>query len=256
MVTAILPITTNLYWYISSYFLLFCLIPFLNRLLQNLPKPRFQQLILLGFVLLSVMGWLADGFNFRTFAVNGGQSPIWLMYLYCVGAYIRLYGADFASWRKSICIAVFFAMGAITLVSEKFLPTISIGGLEFNLDALFWRFNAPNCTIGAIALFIAFANLKIEKCRVVQIFAPCCLGVYLLHDHPVIRAKLIVRGMEKCADMAALEALGYLVVLSLAVLLACLLIDYARSLLFRLLHIPQLSAWSAERIRKMVGKIK
>ncbi len=248
LVTNLMPVTRRLYWYISAYFLVFCMIPFLNKLLLSLSKRQFRRLILLGFVLLGLMGWLGDSLGFGPFVTDHGQSPIWLIYIYCVGAYIRIYAEDFSAWRKSVLFGIFLLSGALTVFSKKLIPgTI--------LDHLFWTFIAPTTTLGAAALFIAFANLKIKKSFLIATFAPCTLGVYLLHDHPTVRQYVLIDGLRQCELGPMLESLGCVLAFSVALMIVCLLIDYLRSLLFKLLHIAQFSQWLERKIRALVRKI-
>lgn len=75
-------------WYITSYVVVFALIPWLNRLLGSLERKQFQKLIVTIFILLSLIPTLS---TVDVFMTDRGYSPWWLLFGYMVGAYLRLY---------------------------------------------------------------------------------------------------------------------------------------------------------------------
>lgn len=57
----------------------------------------------------------------------------------------------------------------------------------------FYMYNSPTILLASIALFIFFLNLKINSDKIknlIQYIAPSTLGVYLIHEHPLIRSQL------------------------------------------------------------------
>ena len=76
----------NSYWYFSSYFALFFFIPFINKLIDVLDKRSFKRLIITIVLVLTFINLLSD-----SFALNDGYSLVWLIVLYLVGAYIKIY---------------------------------------------------------------------------------------------------------------------------------------------------------------------
>lgn len=253
--TAFFPITSNLYWYVSSYFLLFCFIPFLNKGLHALSKRQFQKLLLIGFVLFCSISWVGDFLDYLPFSVNSGYSPIWLAYLYCLGAYIKINSTDFATHGKRIYLSVYLLCTLLTWGSRYVLQFISRALLgEIVFEKIFFSYLSPTVVIGATALFLFFINLSIKKGELLKIVAPCTFGVYLIHENPIIRTVLIEGGMSRCSEMPFLSACGYMLLFALVVFAACLLVDFLRGKLFWLLHIPQLCSWIELRVRAIVSK--
>ena len=57
----------------------------------------------------------------------------------------------------------------------------------------FYMYNSPTILLASIALFIFFLNLKINSDKIknlIQYIAPSTLGVYLIHEYPLIRSQL------------------------------------------------------------------
>ncbi len=256
ILASFVPVTSNLYWYFSSYFMVFCLIPFLNKLLLGLSKRQFKKLLLVGVVLMCGISWLGDYLGFLPFSANNGFSPLWLTYLYCVGAYLRVYEADFEKRKKSTYAGIYL-LCALTVFAGKYLIaflTQSILG-EVMFRRILGTYLSPIAIIGAAALFLFFANLDIKNGRFIAMLAPCSFGVYLLHDHPITRELIIKNGLSGCAQMPWYQALGCTLAFAFAVFFAGLLIDFLRSKLFALLHIPQFAKWLEEKLKVFARRL-
>ena len=71
IIWAFFPVTTYEYWYVNAYTALFFLIPWINRLIQNITEKELNRLIFVLFMFFSVYltfsTWFAD-----TFTLGGG----------------------------------------------------------------------------------------------------------------------------------------------------------------------------------------
>ena len=72
IIWAFFPVTTYEYWYVNAYAALFFLIPWINRLIQNITEKELNRLIFVLFMFFSVYltfsTWFAD-----TFTLGGGM---------------------------------------------------------------------------------------------------------------------------------------------------------------------------------------
>lgn len=85
IVYALTPIISNQYWYMTAYFLMYLFIPMMNKFAEAADKKSFTAVI--AVILLLTTGSFIigkDGFKF-----SEGYSPIWLMVMYLVGAYMK-----------------------------------------------------------------------------------------------------------------------------------------------------------------------
>lgn len=239
----VFPVGKNLYWYISAYFALFLLIPFLNAGLEGLSQKQTGVLLVLAFLVFSVYGTLTGRDPFR---LNNGYSTIWLVLLYLAGAYIRKYGL----WESlSTGRATLICLGcALFSVAAK----LAMGKLEglswwpFSDTLNFISFTSPTTVVSSLALFLAFRNARIpEKAKKpIAFFAPAALGVYLIHEHEYLRSYVMTDLFRFLAAYPAPVMVAGAVLCALGIFLVCLIID-------RLRH--QLFLWL--RLRERLGKL-
>ena len=90
LLRALLPLTSNGYWFASAYFLLYLSVPVLNTVVQSLDRRQYKTLLLVALLLQSVWGTLFNWATDVTF-VNNGYSFIWFYTLYFMAAYFRKY---------------------------------------------------------------------------------------------------------------------------------------------------------------------
>ena len=108
----LVPIGIDNYWFIKVYIILYCLSPFLNKLINSIDKKTFQKMLLCGFFIFCIVPYITGG----EFFANSGYTLYSFIYLYLVGAYLRIYPLDksyfFKIFSKSlfriIMIAIFF----------------------------------------------------------------------------------------------------------------------------------------------------
>lgn len=90
ILNAFLPVSTRQYWFMTDYIILYILSPFINIGLQNLDQKQFKKLLLILLILFSI--W--DIFPGQQTGVQRGYSLYWLIVVYSIGAYIRLYSRE------------------------------------------------------------------------------------------------------------------------------------------------------------------
>lgn len=85
LIKALFPITFSSWWFASTYFVLYLLHPFLNKLLHCLNKKNYQYLL----VMLVVCWSIIPTFTMSQFQ---GNSLLWFMTLYAIAGYVKIYG--------------------------------------------------------------------------------------------------------------------------------------------------------------------
>ena len=114
LLRALLPLTSNDYWFASAYFLMYLSVPVLNVVVQSLDRRQYKTLLLVVLLLQSVWGtlfyWAADA----TF-VNNGYSFIWFYTLYFIAAYFRKYRVTVPS---GLCLLAYLAVSAAGLFNR------------------------------------------------------------------------------------------------------------------------------------------
>lgn len=236
MIQAFFPVLRLAYWYFTAYAVLFCFIPFLNPAIRSLSRESARWLCLLVLIVFSLFSTISGYGNWLS---QGGYSAIWLVCLYVVGGCL----GHFQLWSTLKRPALYYVLCCI-------LPTagvIALGYLPLNpgiAEKLFVSYTAPFCCLSSFFLLMACARVRISSgtaIRLISFFAPLSFAVYLIHNNPLIWQNIIkarFAELQACPwYFTAAGALGA----SLGIYLACSLIDYVRSGLFRLLHIRELS---------------
>lgn len=183
-VSALIPVTTGQYWYLTAYAGLFVLMPLLNFAVQKMPKQELA-LTLSGIVLLFCIlpiSPLTDAFY-----LHDGYSALWLAVMYLLGGYLGKYEVlsrlSGRKWGLIYLGAVLFAWAPRMLV-------------------LWWRphywhdaygnilieYTSPTIVLAAVSLVAVFSRLGLPRWaeKTVAVLSPHAFGVYLLHAHPLM----------------------------------------------------------------------
>lgn len=179
----IFPVINNRYWFLSTYFILYIMTPFLNILINNLNKKDFERLIIMLLVLFSLLPTLTPMFEmtYRTSWLTGVNSlPIFIL-LYFIGAYVKKY--DYRIFIKNIyhlalsiglCICLFISMLSI----KYFIDLNYLGEFYF-----VWGMEKTPIVLTAISIFLYFKELNIKYNKYINIAASTVFGIYLLHTN-------------------------------------------------------------------------
>lgn len=174
-VSAFFPLLTKQYWYFNAYFVLFLAMPFVDRLIEVLSKKDMQLLlggIGLGFSILPTIA------NKDIFVTGKGYSGLWLICLYIIGAYIKLY-------MKALPMKKWQSMGLyIVCVAAAWLWKIVDLGQVRNL---FIHYTSPFILLAAVSLLLFFRDCRFgpRSCRLIALLSPAAFGVYLIHVNPL-----------------------------------------------------------------------
>ena len=201
---SLLPISHDLYWFVTCYILLMLFSPFLNKFINGISKNTFIKLILLSVLLWSVFPTILPPMTTYpaqdVFVGNNFQySPlIWFFVLYLIGSYIRLYvNMDKLTYNKLIT-------GFVISVIILFIGTCIFGFLDLNSTAhLYWSLPMTNildntlytsffyenkffALTASIFLFLIFLKRKEFSNKYINYIAGSALGVYLIHGNRVV----------------------------------------------------------------------
>ena len=230
---AFTPVSHDAYWYFTCYFVVFCLSPFLNLLLNSLSR---RQTGLMLTVLTTVFSLLPTLMLTDRFQLNGGYHPVWLILLYLFGGAARLHGFQRSGFWK----AVLTAAGCILLSWGFRLGALAAGAGW--LEELLLHYTSPTMLLCSLALFSLFAGRKLPArlAKAVSFLSPLTFGVYLIHDNHLVREQLIKMRLTGLAELNPAMMLCGLFVCWAGVYVLCLLIEWLRTRLFTLLRIPAL----------------
>ena len=235
IVYAVTPIISNQYWYMTSYFMMYLFVPMMNKFADAANKKVFTATIVVILVLTTGSLMIKqDGFR-----LNDGYSPIWLMIMYLVGAYMKKsnVGAKMKKWLALLLYVISSLCSFILCVFSKKLLKIMLGN-----DISYLSYTSPFVVLSAIFLFIFFSKLKFGKKteKLINYITPAALGVYLIHTHPLVFNKLMKDIAMPLVNHGTAAMIFGSVAMALAVFIICIVIDLLRIQLFRLIRINAL----------------
>lgn len=157
---------------------------------------------------------------------------IWLMIVYFIGAYVKLYNVSVIAVIKNAVITSVLSFG-ILIISILFIEKFStffamLGTTEV---AYFWPPNTVPMIFFSVGVFGIFLHLDINYNSVINRVASTTLGIYLLHDSAMLSAWLW-GDVAKCAtyDNSPFLIIRILFV-SVIIFLAGMVVDMGRQLL-------------------------
>ena len=95
----------------------------------------------------------------------------------------------------------------------------------------------------SISVLLFFTQIKYNKylAKIIIFIGPLTFGVYLIHEHPLIRSHIIRNLFSKDSNNLSLNSVVKLILLrDLKILTISACIDYLRHLLFTLLRIRKI----------------
>lgn len=192
------PLAYNQYWFITVYLYILLLAPFINKFLNSLSKENYNKLLAILTIIFAVIPTIF----YSNGLIGSTQTPIGILlfiYVYIIGAYIRLYGIKFFENRKLrniilICLG-YIIVFAIVLIGKK-LEQKNI--FWSNLFAYYREMNSIFILVPSIALFYVFKEWKLKYNRFINYFASISFAVYLFHESNFMRYRLWhnIFGME------------------------------------------------------------
>lgn len=259
----ILPVTLDNYWFIKCYILLYCLSPFLNKIIDVFDKKTFKRLIIVGFIINSIVPTITGG----EFFLNNGYTLYNFIYLYFLGAYIRKYPLDENSFFKKISkkkIIMIMLIVFILCVVFNFILYI-LGNKIQNINKGFeliskyiktssLAYTNPLIIIQAVAYFYIFTYVSI-KSKLINKVATFMFGVYMIHCNDYMTNHIykwlgIVDG-----DHNRIRFIINVFGAAIIIFIACSIIEYIRQIIFKIIYDMKISYIIREKYYSLCKKI-
>lgn len=228
---AFLPVFSYQYWYFSAYFALFFIIPVLNIVVEKLPKKNLRAVIISVLLLFSV---LQVGFGCDVFTVGNGYSTIWLAVLYVLGAYFKKYEI-LKKFKPIQCLLIYLLCVLITWGSKLYMEYAGIG-----LSDILVNYLSPTMVLAGVSLFAFFIHIRpgLIGSKIISKLSPLAFGVYLIHVHPFVWNVMTYK-LTGLLNGSAMRLVTGVLLISLAVFLICIMIDFIRTVLFNVIKIKK-----------------
>ena len=178
------PVITKQYWFITIYFVLCLLSPFLNWFLSRQTKRNLKVFLLLGFILFYVVATGAFLTNANQIVEDAGRGIINFIFLYSLGFYLRNH------YRDTISSSVKYFGLFLASVLANYLVNIGMTKVfGFYFNSLVSN-NTVFVLLGAVFLFLTFKNIKINYFRSINFIASKTFAVYIIHTFPLLQGSI------------------------------------------------------------------
>ena len=221
LIKVMLPITFSQWWFASTYFVLYLLHPYLNKLLRSVEKTVYQRLLLLLVVCWSII---------PTFTASSFQSNslLWFVTLYSIAGYIRLYGLNIKYTTKHYFL-FYLISSAITYSSSIIFTVLGRKWDLFEQYTTYFYGQEKLTTLSiSLCLFMCFATLKMHYHKWINTMASAVFGVYLIHDNNIIRKLLWLDWFRNAEYQDSLLLIPYSVFAVATVYIVCTAVDLLR----------------------------
>ena len=216
LIRAVFPVSSGLWWFMSSYIGLFFIAPLINSAVDNINKSEFV-MILVGLLFLNSFACFI--FNNASIGI-AGSSTFNFIVVYSLARYIAKYNIKIKQ-PFLIFILCVFACFTINYILGSIL----------NRSILFsYRYANPLLVLSAVSFFFVFKNYKLKHSRLINNLSKLALGVYLIHNHPYIMNKLhvLINNVTVLYIESPIVLFSIILLMSILVFVVCLSLDYFR----------------------------
>ena len=181
-----LIISKSPYWFVTMYLGLTAALPLLQPAVKNLGKNAHSAVLIFFTVYLSVIPTV----TFQNPSSQYFHQFTWFVYLYVLGAYLKKYPNGFTRcWplHGLIFVSMIAVIGCSCLWGENHQELFQRVGSRQNFFA---DKNTVPQLICSCALFLFVTGLKVKPVKALTLLSGASFGVYLIHDHGLIRPYL------------------------------------------------------------------
>lgn len=171
LLTCFIPVISHKYWFVSAYFCLCILSPFINEYLEKIDRKRHRQLITGAGILFLL---LPTVFFFDQTG-DGGKGIVNMALAYIIGRYIGMYHKD-GTIPQGKLIALLLGTTAVNFVLNDVMYLAAGSSANY-----FARDNSLFTMVQAVLLLLLFMQWKCEN-RIINLLAANVLAVYILED--------------------------------------------------------------------------
>lgn len=228
----VFPVHMKHYWFVTAYVVLMLLVPFLNAGIRHMSQKQLA----FSTALLTIYQTVPKSVLPVKFTDDeAGNHVLWMVCLYLIAAYIRKYGIPFfSSLKKSLAfyvVSVLSIFGSLLVMRVVYFKLDAFGeSLNFG-----YHYNHIFCLFASVSLFYVFKHWEFKDCVVSRLLgkaAPYTFGVYLIHEHILVRDLWPQWLMVAPVDHIAIFLFHLIWKVSL-VLAVGLVLDWLRALVFK-----------------------
>lgn len=258
----IFPLPIVNYWFIGIYILLYCVSPFLNKLIEVLEKKEYQKLLIAMFIIMSIIPTITGNTDYN----NRGFSFSNFIFLYFIGAYLRKYPMNdsflFKKFSNSakrllyIFMMLFFALFNVSIffLSYKLGDNFLFEEIGKNIRTAYEAYNNPLIIIQTIFYFSIFTTMSF-KSKIVNKIGSLTFGVYLFHDNKWIQPYIFKWLGLSNLSYSFLDTIIKLIISCFLIFIISIILEGIRQMIFKFIYNRKISkkyrVWYRSKIKKI-----
>jgi surface polysaccharide O-acyltransferase-like enzyme len=252
------------YWFVKIYIYLYCLSPFINKMISNLTKSEYQKLLVVSFIIFSIIPYFTGGQAFE----NSGYTLYNFIYLYCIGAYLKKFPIEktyiFKKFSNNllrlIYIFIYFSctiLNYIVSVASQYLININSIFYEIcnNILSMTTAYSNPIIIIQTISFFLIFTTFNF-KSKIINKISKTTLGVYLIHDNDFVRVRIYRILKINNGPITSYSFILYILIISIFIFTVCSIIEMIRQLIFKFIYNRKISTKIRNNYYKWLDSLK
>lgn len=220
------PATGGTWWFISAYFLLILLLPFINKFLNKFNQKGYLIFLIVCWILWYSIGSL--GAPYFNIAIG--------VFFYGVGGFIRLFGKKAKRRKRFFFLLIFIIVWVIDAYCVYKNAYYLMGDINTRTNLIILLYNQLQTSfcwpICAICVFKILESIDIGTNQIINQVAGTTFGIYLIHEFGLFKS-FIWNNLLK-VDVLYLNYLFplYAIIIVFFVFIVCSVIEKIRQILF------------------------
>ena len=246
LIVSFLPLLNKFHWYMNAYFIMYLIIPYINYGINYLDKNLYRKLIIFFFLFFSIYHIVHILLKTGNYSfLSSGYSAFWLMILYIIGGYLGKY---------ILVNSLYFIFPMkISYIIIYFLSSFVSEIVHIKNGPLFINYLSPTIFCQAISLLIFFSSLRINNSIIIKIInfiTPLNFSVTFLH-------MILFQNKKIHSEFEIVKEFDYHFLffkvygLSILIYIFCIIIDFFRQLIFKVLYITKICQFLENKIMKL-----
>lgn len=206
-------------------------------------------------MLLILLSVVPTCFHKDIFITESGYSTLWLIVLYLVGGYIKLYN-PLEIVKKRYLLLAYLVLTLITwcprFVVE--LLTLKIFG-QARGGGILCLYTSPTVLLASIALVILFSKIRLKKTKIISLLASVSFGVYIIHENRLVRPYILTDMFVSFANLHWAVLPFAIIGMAIAFYIVCGIVEYIRIKIFDILKIKKRILNLEIKLTERIGKL-
>ena len=258
------PIIFQRYWYFTAYFGMYLFLPVINKGISCLNKSELR-LVVISTIGIFVFWRDFENPNKDIFNLKSGNSIMWLLIYFLTGAYIGKYKVIYHGAKKYIfcliCIIIYIFSSYLYILEKGFVHNSIYEYYKKEISVILnkmltMRFDSFLKITQSLTTTLFCLQIRYNKyiSKTICFLGPLAFGVYLIHIHPLFIRNVLSHTFDNSEkDISFLSIIYFIFSKALKTFFLCIIIDYFRNMIFKLLKLKKICILIEEYINNIIS---